>query len=303
VAVPRVDRSGWDADSLAACWSDDAFARRHKIRFVALDAALLRYIGEDRIADADLAERYDDPSRLAWLAARLREAFARTGLEPGAVILGPWLGLNRGGAEALSGLVGVPAGEALAGTGSPTGLRFARARDRLLKGAAVTVQRHRVTELCADDEGEGRWSVTLDESDGPLRFDRVVLACGGLIGGGIVYDPLESHTGTDMPEKNRPSFRLSFAIGGALPEDGRLFFAAGGARLGVTSSMYGLDLDQAAWPSAGSPGLLESVGLHCDEAGNATPDIAAAGDVIADRPRTLLAAVRSGLQAGARAAR
>jgi glycerol-3-phosphate dehydrogenase subunit B len=43
--------------------------------------------------------------------------------------------------------------------------------------------------------------------------------------------------------------------------------------------------------------VLEAVGVHCRGV-RAAPGVTAAGDAIADRPRTVLEAVASGLRAG-----
>lgn len=300
VAVPRADRAAWDADALAAAWSDDPFARRRGLRFAAIDVALLRFTGEHRLSDPDLAARHDGPARLAWLAERLRESFARSGQTPGAVLLGPWLGLDTARAAALTALVGIPAGEALASAGSSTGWRFARARNRVLAPITTPLQ-GRVTRLHPAGDGHDRPSLTLAGQPARIHADRIVLACGGLVGGGILYDPPEIHAGADMPESDAPSFRLSFEIA-PTPDGERPHLASGGARIGVASSMFGPDLDLTAWPTPGRPGMLETVGVAVDSAGLAAPYLAVAGDAIADRPRTVLAAVESGLYAGAWAA-
>lgn len=301
VLVPRVDRAGWDADSLAACWGSDPSVRGRGLSFVPIDAALLRHEGEHRLSDMDLAARHDDEARLGWLAARLREAIARTAVHPAAVILGPWLGLDAPRAAALGSALGVRAGEALTGVGGPAGIRFVRARDRLLSLTGVRAIAARVTEVRLDEDDEGRPSVAIEGEDGRRSADRVVLACGGLAGGGLIYDPLDWHAGADMPDKYGPPFRLSFDVS-AEDEDELPHFAARGARIGVVGSMFGPALDPSAWPSPGRPGLLESIGVACDPSGLAGPHLAAAGDVVADRPRTVLAAVMSGLRAGAWAA-
>lgn len=330
VAVPRVDRAAWDADALSAFWNDDPFARSRGLRFVPIDAPLLRFDGEDRIADADLAARHDDPARIAWLAERLREAFARERLSPAAVLLGPWLGAFAPRAEALAARLGVPCGEALAAAGSPAGLRFARARDRLLAKSGVRVIAARVASVSPPERAEAlsampesgrskapesmrervpesvryaqlRATITLEGDDTPLRADRVVLACGGLAGGGLVYDPPDNHAGSDMPERSNACFHFSFDI--APSPDGRPYLVSGGARAARPASMFGASLDLSAWPTPGQTGTLESIGVAVDALGLAAPYLAAAGDVVADRPRTALLAIESGISAGEWAAR
>ncbi|MFO0586918.1 MAG: FAD-dependent oxidoreductase [Polyangiaceae bacterium] len=339
VAVPRVDRAAWDADALARFWNDDPFARSRGLHFKAIDASLLRFDGEHRIGDADLSARHDDPARVAWLAERLRDAFAREKIAPVAVLVGPWLGMESPRAEALSERLGLPAGEALSGAGSPAGLRFTHAAKRLLSKANVRVVPHRVKAieppdvasehasspagepanprpgenaslrsgesagLRAPESGripesarlaEQRATILLEGAD-PIRADRIVLACGGLAGGGLVYDPPDTHAGADMPPRKGPAFRFSFEI--EANESGRPYLQIAGDRAAQPSSMFGAALDLTAWPTAGQTGSLESVGVAVSEEGLAASYLAAAGDIVAARPRTALTAVESALRA------
>ncbi|MEZ4294076.1 MAG: FAD-dependent oxidoreductase [Polyangiaceae bacterium] len=302
VVVPRADRAGWDADALSDGYGADSTARRRGLVFTSLQVPLVRYEGEHRLSDLDLAARHDDPVRIAWLATRLREAIGRTAHKPVGVLLGPWLGLSEPRAAELTAAMGIPCGEAISGSGSPAGMRFANARDRLFASIGVDVVTARVERLRLDADDEGRPSVDVEGEEEPRSFDRVVLACGGLAGGGLVYDPLDTHAGADMPEKYGPSFRLSFEVTAAL-EDEVPYLAAGGARIGVVGSMFGPDLDASGWPSPGRAGRLEMVGVACDAEGVCGPRAAVAGDAMADRPRTALAAVESGARAGSWAAR
>lgn len=292
VLVPRATRAGWDADALAAALTDEPFARARGLRFLAVDAPALRFDDERRIADGDLAARHDDPARLEWLAERLRQTLARAG-GAGAVLLGPWLGARVQRAEALSALVGVPVGEALVGAGSPAGLRFEAARDALLKVIGAAQRSARVRSIEADPESSGGGvTVHLDRDDVALTADAVVLAIGGLAGGGIAYVPPERGAGADLPPRGAVPFALSLVAPVTL----------GDARvaLGVVSSMQGPELDVAAWPSGDRPGALETIGIRCAGV-RAAPGIFAAGGAIAGRTRTVLDAVTTGLRAGAEA--
>ncbi len=309
IAVPRADRATWDADALAASWNDSPLVRKRGLTFVALDAELLRFAEEHRISDVDLASRHDDPKRLSWLAARLRDAFGRkhpgplASSMPAAVILGPWLGVETPSemaplcaAEELSAMLQMPVGEALAGVGGAAGMRFVRSRDRLLESVGAIRVKERVVRVCARDDRTDRPSVTVLGKDEKLHADRLVLACGGLMAGGIEYEPPETHAGTDLADATAPAFRLSIRFEAA-PEE-QPYLAVFGERIFVSSSMVGPNLDQRAWPSLGTTGILESIGVAVNEKGLATPYLAAAGDVVADRPRTALVAAQSGLRAG-----
>lgn len=289
VLLPRAARPGWDADALAAALGDEPSARARGLRFEAVDAPALRFDDERRISDADLAARHDDPARIAWLAAGLRRAVGGAGAA--GVLLGPWLGARAGRAEALSEAAGLPAGEALSGAGSPAGLRFEAARDALLGAIGAEVIRRRARSITP--EKAARLAVGVEGLEAPLVADAVVLATGGVAGGGILYTPAEHAAGEDLPPGGRVPFALSLIAQVALG-DGR-------RPLEAVSSMFGPELDLAAWPSAGRPGLLEAVGVHCAGV-RAGRGIFAAGDAIAGRPRTALEAAATGLRAGAEAA-
>nr|QVV57700.1 anaerobic glycerol-3-phosphate dehydrogenase subunit B [Myxococcales bacterium] len=282
VVLPRAPRGGWDADAIARTLEAEPLARRAGLRFQAVDIQVLRYADEARINDGDLAMRHDDPARLAWLAERLREGLARAGA--GAVLLGSWLGVNEARAAELSSRVGVPVGEALVGIGSAAGLRFEAARDRLLASLRAEVVIDRAAALASEG---GRVTVKLVRG-GPLSVDAVVLAVGGLAGGGVVYAPPEHEAGDDLPPRGAVPYRLSVDMPASL--------SVGAGPLNVVASMQGPELDVTAWPTAARAGALEAIGVYCTE-GRVAPGVTAAGDVVAGRPRTLLEAVASGLRA------
>jgi glycerol-3-phosphate dehydrogenase subunit B len=288
VLVPRADRAGWDADALARAWSASSFARVRRLAFHAVDLPVLRFDDEHRIVDADLAARHDEPARLAWLAAQLRGALS-IHAGAGAVLLGPWLGIEAPRAADLSASVGLPCGEALVGAGSPAGLRFEAARDRLLAAAGVARLRDRAERV----ERQGSALVVSLQSARRPSADVVILAIGGLLGGGVIYAPPERAAGADLPPGGKVPFDLS--VGAPV-----VLAARGSGRLGIVGSMHGPELDVSAWPAGGRAGALESVGVLC-EGTRAGDGIHAAGDVIADRPRTILEAVTSGIAAGAAA--
>jgi glycerol-3-phosphate dehydrogenase subunit B len=287
VLLPRAERAAWDADALAATLSADPVAIARRISFRAVDAAVLRFDEERRVADGDLALRHDDAGRIGWLAERLRAALA-TAPGAGAILIGPWLGAAAPRAEALSQLVGVPVGEALTGAGSPAGMRFEAARDAMLRRLDVRRERGRVEEVQSD--GSGMAAIV---GGATIAADAVVLAVGGIAGGGVVYAPPEHQAGADLPPRGDVPFALSVRAPVALS-------IGGAARMEIVGSMSGPELDRAAWPTHGRPGALESVGVQCEGA-RAGDGIYAAGDVVAGRARTLLEAAAAGI-AAARAA-
>lgn len=287
VLLPRADRAAWDADAIAAALSDDPIAKARHIAFRAVDAAVLRFDEERRIADGDLAARHDDEARRHWLVERLRAMLASFP-EAGAILMGPWLGASAPRAESISRALSLPVGEALTGAGSPAGLRFEASRDALLQSIGVDRRRGRVSSLRPTEHGieadiEGESSV--------FKASSAVLAIGGIAGGGVIYAPPEHTAGADLPSFGRVPFALSVRAPVTLSRSGR-------ERMEIIASMHGPELDVTAWPEAGRPGVLETVGVLSDGA-RAGERIFVAGDVIAGRARTLLEAAAAGIAAGA----
>ncbi len=286
IAVVRAARPGWDADSLARAWGDP---------FVAIDAELLRYTDEEVVPDAEFAARHDDEARLDWLSARIREALARVGSRWAAVVLPPSLGVERERSGALSSRVGAPCGEAVGMPGGPVGLRFEAARDRAIRAACVRVVADRATRVDAVARG---WRVHLG-SGGSVDAAAVVLAAGGLVGGGLEYAPSEFALATALPPSARVPIRLTLVAPATV--------GAYGAPLELPSSLFGAAPESIAPPFV-AHSLLERAGILVEADGAVTGDpgtrgVFAAGEIVADAPRTCLAALASGCVAGAAAAR
>lgn len=288
VLLPRVMRPEWDADGLARALNADEYARSRGLFFDVADVKLLKHVGEDRIAAEDLAARHGEEKRLAWLAKRLGEVVKARAPVHG-VLTGPWLGVDASVAADLEDAIGVPVGETVVAIGGASGLRFESARARLLERLGLKLERARVERI---DTTATEVTVGLDGGE-QVETDAVVLAIGGVASGGIVYEPPEQHAGDDMPAAGGRPFRLSVEVPVAL--------AAAEQPVDVVSSIHGPPLDEVAWPVDADPSLLESIGVAC-EGLLAAEAVFAAGDVMADKPRTLLQAVFSGIRAGAAAA-
>jgi glycerol-3-phosphate dehydrogenase subunit B len=290
LGVVRCGRPGWDAEGLARAWGGAC---------VTIEAIVLRHSDERALPDAEFAARHDDDARLGWLAERLREALAIefAGNTVAALVLPPSLGVDRARAVQLSALVGLPCGEPLAMPGGPSGLRFERARDRAF--GAIGVERiegraRRVERTGAPYGGGWRVTTTQDES---LDADAVVLATGGLLGGGIEYAPSESILATTVPPRSRAPLRATI--------DAPLSLGAHGRPLESPGSLFGLAPEDIAWPFS-TDGLLARAGVLVGEDGRcagAPPGLFAAGELVADAPRTWLGALIAGATAGVSAAR
>jgi glycerol-3-phosphate dehydrogenase subunit B len=282
VAVVRCDRPEWDGGALARAWGDG---------FAALDATVLRHVDERLLPAADFAARHDDEARLAWLAERLRDALARAAARFDALLVPPSLGVETSKARVLSALVGLPCGEAAALPGGPSGLRFERARDRACSAAGVVRIAGRAARI---ERLADRWRVEQTEG-AALEAVAVVLAVGGLVGGGLEYSPGDAAEASVLPPASRPPFRLTLDVPAA-----RL--GARGRPLELPGSLFGIPPESLAWPFA-ADALMERVGVLVDDAGRAAPGLYAAGESAADAPRTWLRALESGARAGAAAAR
>jgi glycerol-3-phosphate dehydrogenase subunit B len=178
----------------------------------------------------------------------------------------------------------------LALPGGPSGLRFEAARDRALAGAGVVVVRGRVVAVRYD---AGGWHVEMAEGAAPLVASRVVLAAGGLLGGGIAYTPSDVVFAAAVPSGARATFAATIA--------GPVVVGAHGKPLRLPGSLSGVPTESLAWPFAREP-LMEQVGALTGDDGRvvgAPPGLYAAGEMVADRPRAWLASLESGARAGA----
>lgn len=296
VLVPDVEHGAWDARSLARTWSASERTKDRGLRFVAGHAKLLAHTEERSFADAELAARHDDDARLAWLAERLREARTALARELVAIVLPPWLGVARERATALSALMGVPCGEALGGVGGPAGLRFEHSRDRAFAAAGVVVLAGRASLVTrhADDD-DHPWHVHV--AKGRLDCDAVVLATGGILGGGLEYTPAGAYLANALPDTPRPLVRVTL--------DAPVRLGAFGRALAEPSSLFGGAPETHAWPYVREP-LLDHAGVMVHDAGEvkgAAPGLYATGEVAAGPAHTWLAALTHGARAGDAAGR
>ena len=174
VAIADVVRDDWDAVLIARALSDTPWAAQTGTSFepreLDLDPA-------SHAASYDLACRFDDPEAARALAAALKKSRGAAD----AWLTGPWLGVQPGTAERVRKLVEMPVGETLSPPGGAAGARFEAARDLALSKAEVSVRRGQVREVSVASEGI---ELRLD-GDETLIADRVVLAIGGVVGGGV----------------------------------------------------------------------------------------------------------------------
>jgi hypothetical protein len=149
-----------------------------------------------------------------------------------------------------------------------------------------------VASVAAATGNADRWAVQLE--DGHLDADAVILAAGGLVGGGLEYQPSEAMLAAALPPAARPAFRCTI--------EAPVRLGAHGRPLEVPGSMFGIAPESIAWPLS-RDALMDRVGILCDESGRVVPRLYAAGELVADAPRTWLRALESGVRAGQAAAR
>lgn len=273
-------RPGWDAAALARAWTESTWARQTHTEFRALPVAPPDVESVRWLPSPELAARADDP---AW-ADSLVSALSAAGDGEGPLLVGPWLGLSPASFERVRSGLRRPIGETLSDPGGAAGLRFEAARDAWLERAGIPARRAHVQSVRMR-RGDG-WEVLArpePELDAPLErlgapgeLEAVILAVGGVVGGGIRF---LSGAG---PEGR--TFSLSLDAG--LP------LRLGGREVALQSGALGVDLQRL-----GLEALLE-VGVNVDERQLArAPDLYAVGDVVADRPRCALEAIYSGLGA------
>jgi glycerol-3-phosphate dehydrogenase subunit B len=271
VAIAEVDRDEWDAPLLARALGATDWAVRTGTRFEAVRVKALRTGHERRDPLWDFAKLHDAKQRAGDFVDQLKKS--TNGHD--AWLVGPWLGLEPGTADRIREQLKLPIGEVNSPPGGPAGARFEAARDRLLAALEVEVLRARVTAI--DPSASG---VRAELAEQPaLEADRAVLAVGGVVSGGLrLAGGVGSHGGLE----------LTLSAPAPLLLDSRVVDAP--------STLHGLDFQ------AHGLGMLERVGVAVEGAKvRGQSALFAAGDIVAERPRTVLEAVRAGI-AAARAA-
>ncbi len=280
---------GWDAADLARAWSASSWARLTRTEFHAVPARLPQAEALRFLPEGEIAARADDP---AWAAA-FGEALRTAGDGESPLLCGPWLGLLPRSVVRVREAARRPLGEVLSAPGGPAGFRFEAARDAWFARSAVSVRRATVVDLQQSKQGLAVWVAAADGKHEALEPapSEVVLAVGGVAGGGVRFLAGLSSAGTSRipnPADSR-SFSLSLRVSG---ERGPLALRLDGREVSLESGALGIDL-QSLGRSA-----LERVGVLADSTQlTAVANVWAAGDVVADRPRTGLEAIYAGIAA------
>jgi len=279
IAVADTDRFDFDAPLLARALQASPWAEATSTRFSAVRVGVLREPGERYLFAHDFAQLHEEPGRLAWLGQQLESARG----SHDAWLVGPWLGVEHALAPRLRERLGVPVGETTSLPGGPAGARFAAGRERLFAHHEIASAGARVYAV----EATGRvWTLQLaaeERNDGSPRVvvvDAVVLAAGGLVGGGLRL--------AEPGDTSSPGVVPTFRVPAPVALDGTQF-ATPGSLHGVDWAHYGVE-------------ALERVGIAAERGRvEGQRGLFAAGDCVSARSRTVLEAVRAGVEA-ARAA-
>jgi anaerobic glycerol-3-phosphate dehydrogenase len=285
IAVADVDRADWDARLMARALGGSPWAERTRTRFVVVPLELLRQEHERTLGSYDFARLFDDPDRALELASGLRRAAGSYD----AWLLGPWLGIESELADRLRDELGMPVGESTSPPGGAAGARFDHARDRLFDQLGVSLRSARASVL---EPIAGGWRVGLAPAwaepgtlaEESIEATAVVLALGGVAAGGVRVDPAKpSHPGGAC-------FHASI--------EAKLELLLDGMPVDRVSTLHGVD-----FPSLGLE-ALERVGIAAiGPRARGLEQVLVAGDCVADRPRTVLEAARTGIAAGRAATR
>lgn len=277
IVVADAPIGGFRGAAIAKALSASGWAARTRTRFDAVPVKGILDPSETRFSVFDLARLHDLPGRLSRLAECLRRA------DPGAEawLVGPWLGTEAGAAETLRKAMGRSVGETTSPPGGPAGARFDSSRDALLAGIGVSMHADPVEAIERHDQHWVLRTRPFDSEDrASVAADAVILAIGGVAAGGVA---LTGSTSAEGP------LTLSLRAPVRLGLSGRMLEA---------SARSGPD-----WVALGIP-ALERLGILADGVRVAGSNgLFAVGDALADRPRTVLEAVRSGIEAGTLATR
>ncbi len=280
IAVADVPRDDWDGVLLAKACAGSRWAQHTKTEFVPVAARVLHEPLERRIPAHDFALLLDEGARASEFVAALCSA----GRGYDGWLVGPWLGTLPETCERIRQELEDPIGETTSVPGGAAGARFEHARDRLLTDLGIEAASAQVLRLEPRFSG---WTVHYRPLDAPLaggpaetrEVDAVVLATGGLAGGGVLLPKA-------LGEERR-------AEAAALSLDVAVMFRLAGKVYDGASSLHGPDFE------VGGAVGLERLGVAAEGVRAAgQTGLFVAGDVIADRPRTALEAARSGIAAG-----
>jgi hypothetical protein len=264
IAIPSAP--GIYAEPLARALNESPLAREQRLLFSVIPSTLCKHRDEHDVSMLELAKRHDEPARQAFLLRELA-AIAQSGHQ--ACLLPPILGTLPDTCARLQAEAPLVIGELYGFTPSPMSLRYASAVATALGNLAIPRIRAKVTAIsfigncivAETDTGE-RWSARA-----------LVLATGGILGGGLRYTPAAAGDGREFPFRASDEFALG--LDGTVPSTLELCRRVHHARdFGPSettriepSSLHGSDPEQLFDLSGRGPML--QIGVRCDQNGRA----------------------------------
>lgn len=218
---------GFDAKHLSRSLYDDAKRVGSALAFEPTRRNLRERTEERHMSGASLAAAFDLAERQALLLQSLREElqYARTqsDLPVVGVLFPPVLGIRTNLAALLTGQLGLPVGEVVGGVSGPYAARYEammeplRARVTAVEGWVTGCElRDSAISLAVVKTGE-------DDAQGIHACDKLVLATGGLVGGGFSYAGGQWIGASPTPSHARSTFRSSLIEPTGVDLPGSLF--------------------------------------------------------------------------------
>ncbi len=171
----------------------------------------------------EAAQALDTDGLAEGVALKLRGAVEASRV--GAVLFPPVLGLRRDDvARRMSAALGRPVGETLGAAGDPTGSRMLRAIEAWLP---ANVRRHTGRATVET----GRSPRVLLATGEQVRARAVVIATGGIAGGGLSFEDTLVETTAGLPVWTRTHERIPERSGAARGADSQAWFAEGTGRV------------------------------------------------------------------------
>jgi hypothetical protein len=285
IAVLDPGRPGWDTERLCAALGQEPLFEQAGLRAVSLRVPLLTAATRAPsapLADAQFARALPPSAQLAELiASATAQLAAQLGEPPKALLCGPWMYTEVAAVAALEAepalvRLGIRIGETLSPPYGLAGQRFEASRKVFVDGHPAL--RCLVARAVSVTRKSGGWLARVEPAfwTGPesgagevVEAERCVLALGGIAGGGI-----------QLGEQHHVRLGVSLEPASHLRWQARPWL--------LSASETGLDVQGFGLHN------LTRVGL---EASMHSGSLRAVGDLIADRPRSILRAAQSGLEA------
>lgn len=299
ILIPDCPLHYWCAHSLAQSLQESFHSYGIPIPPIhTLPISLIQSHTEAQYSFADLASLHDSTDRCSWLIEQLRQMRVLAQTPSATLLLPPILGVHPSTIQRIRASLGPNIGETLCEPGGPSALRYAHWMRKAFQTMKINCIDGQVTSL-------SDFKAFIEPKHQPLSFDRVILATGGILGGGITFRSSEHEQAQEIPMHAQQSIHLGLRIECRQPtllSHDDIAFAIDGSIVEATGSLFGGD--PHSWLNQPMPNLMR-VGVCVDETYRVLTRLNqpidwlfAAGDLVTAQPHTALSAFVSGLRAG-----